>query len=224
MRRGGQPGLRKWVTADMKAFVSSPSFPCFTFNVPAMRKKYDLIAKGWIGHKPCHVPIDTGASMTIARPQIFAGLPNKKTSKQHSAQVTQGDPPCLEGGTGWAYSGAEGISQASSTWTWTSCKLKTQWWIWSTVCYNSAKNRCHYSALEHNLYSPRTLASDKMTAVTAWLEGSLEAAKSLAEPTWKPTCWRPYRTITFIQAWRDVTIRKAEHHQGQNTTNATVVS
>jgi hypothetical protein len=84
----------------MEAMVSSPSFPCFTFNVLAMRKKDGLIAKGWIGHKPCHVTIDIRASMTIAKPHIFAGLPKKKTSRQRYAHVIQGDPPCLEGGTG----------------------------------------------------------------------------------------------------------------------------
>jgi hypothetical protein len=52
------------------------------------------------------------------------------------------------------YSGADRILQVSSSWTWTSCKLKTQWWIRSTVCYNSAKNSCHYGALSTTIISP----------------------------------------------------------------------
>jgi hypothetical protein len=71
----------------MEALVSSPSFPYFTFNVLAMRKNSGLIAMGWMGHKPCHVTIDIGVSVTIARPHIFAGLPEKKSSRQCSAHV-----------------------------------------------------------------------------------------------------------------------------------------
>jgi hypothetical protein len=107
-----------------------------------------------------------------------------------------------------------GISQVSSSW-----KLKTKWWILSTVCYDSAKNSCHYSTLEHNHHPPICWP------VTSWFQIGWDSCNCLAEGfpgggeepcrTKMEDCWGPHRTRTFIQARRDITIRKAERHQGQ---------
>jgi hypothetical protein len=46
-----------------------------------------LIADGWIQERPCRVTIDTGASVTITRPDIFAGLPERTIPVMREAQV-----------------------------------------------------------------------------------------------------------------------------------------
>jgi hypothetical protein len=54
---------------------SSITPPLFTLKVLAKWAKGSLTADGWIQEKPCRVTIDTGASVTVARPDIVAGLP-----------------------------------------------------------------------------------------------------------------------------------------------------
>jgi hypothetical protein len=39
--------------------------------------KGSLMADGWVQEKPSRVTIDTGASATVARPDIIAGLPER---------------------------------------------------------------------------------------------------------------------------------------------------
>jgi hypothetical protein len=46
-----------------------------------------LIAESWIQEKPCHVTIDTEASLTIARPDIVAGQPKRQPSRPYVLQM-----------------------------------------------------------------------------------------------------------------------------------------
>jgi hypothetical protein len=61
-----------------------------------------LIADGLIQERPCRVIIDTGASVTIARPDIVAGLPERKPSLRHVLQKASGEtiPVMKEGRVG----------------------------------------------------------------------------------------------------------------------------
>jgi len=48
------------------------------------------MAEGWIQGKPCRVTIDTGASVTFARPDMV-GQPERKPSKAYVLQMTFGE-------------------------------------------------------------------------------------------------------------------------------------
>jgi hypothetical protein len=37
-----------------------------------------LVTQGWVGDKPCLVTVDTGAYVTVARPDIAAGWPERQ--------------------------------------------------------------------------------------------------------------------------------------------------
>jgi hypothetical protein len=60
--------------------VSEPSItpPRFTVKVLVEWAKGSLTADGWIQERPCRVTIDTGASVTVARPDVVAGLPERE--------------------------------------------------------------------------------------------------------------------------------------------------
>jgi predicted aspartyl protease len=50
-----------------------------------------LTADGWIQEKPCRLTIDTGASATVARPDIVAGLPERELSRPYVLQTASGE-------------------------------------------------------------------------------------------------------------------------------------
>jgi hypothetical protein len=56
----------------------------------AKRNDDSLYVKGRIGDRPCLMTIDTGASITIARPDITAGLPETKPSWLYVLQMVSG--------------------------------------------------------------------------------------------------------------------------------------
>jgi hypothetical protein len=70
--------------------ASSPSSPHFTLNVLAKGSNNSLIGEGWKRDKPCHVTINTRVSETIARPDIIAGQPEKKSSRSYDLQMVSG--------------------------------------------------------------------------------------------------------------------------------------
>jgi predicted aspartyl protease len=53
--------------------------------------KGSLTADGWIQERPCRVTIDTGASATVARPDIVAGLPERELSRPYVLQTASGE-------------------------------------------------------------------------------------------------------------------------------------
>jgi len=82
------PGLGKRVTAGEKGPTASPrSTPRFNLNIPGHETYDSLIAEGWVQGKPCQVTIDTGALVTIARPEIFAGQPERNPSRTYVLQT-----------------------------------------------------------------------------------------------------------------------------------------
>jgi predicted aspartyl protease len=50
-----------------------------------------LTADGWIQEKPCRVTVDTGASATVARPDIVARLPERELSQPYVLQTASGE-------------------------------------------------------------------------------------------------------------------------------------
>jgi hypothetical protein len=73
--------------------VSEPSItpPGFAIKVLAEWAKGSLTADGWIQERPCRVTIDTGASATVARPDIVAGLPERELSRPYVLQTVSGE-------------------------------------------------------------------------------------------------------------------------------------
>jgi hypothetical protein len=60
-------------------------------NVLAKWTEDSLITDGWIQERPCRVIIDTGASVTIARPDLVAGLPERKPNLSYVLQTASGE-------------------------------------------------------------------------------------------------------------------------------------
>jgi hypothetical protein len=70
---------------------SSVTPPRFTVKVLAEWAEGRLTADGWIQERPCRVTIDTGASVTVARPDIVAGLPERELSRLYVLQTASGE-------------------------------------------------------------------------------------------------------------------------------------
>jgi predicted aspartyl protease len=62
----------------------------FTLKVLAKWAEGSLTADGWIQEKPCRVTIDTGASVTVARPDIVEGLPIRELSRPYVLLTASG--------------------------------------------------------------------------------------------------------------------------------------
>jgi hypothetical protein len=50
-----------------------------------------LVTQGWVGDKPCLVTVDTGAYMTVARPDIATGWPEKQPNPGLALQRVSGE-------------------------------------------------------------------------------------------------------------------------------------
>jgi hypothetical protein len=46
-----------------------------------------LVTQGWVGDKPCRVTVDTGAYVTVARPDIAAGCPEREPNPGFTLQT-----------------------------------------------------------------------------------------------------------------------------------------
>jgi len=75
--------------AQRPVSASPHSLARFGLNVLA-NEVSDLYVDGWIQGKPCRVIIDTGESVSIARPDIVAGLPARKTTRSYSLAMASG--------------------------------------------------------------------------------------------------------------------------------------
>ncbi|XP_023718761.1 uncharacterized protein LOC111870591 [Cryptotermes secundus] len=49
-----------------------------------------LVTQGWVGDKPCQVTVDTGAYVTVVRPDIAAGWPERQPNPDFSLQTVSG--------------------------------------------------------------------------------------------------------------------------------------
>jgi predicted aspartyl protease len=50
-----------------------------------------LVTQGWIGDKPCLVTVDTGAYVTLARPDIAARWPERQPNQRFTLQTVSGE-------------------------------------------------------------------------------------------------------------------------------------
>jgi predicted aspartyl protease len=91
--RDQRPSIGKRLRAGARRSppASVPSTLLLTVNVLAKWTEDSLIADGWIHERPCRVIIDTGASVTIARPDIVAGLPERKSNLPYVLQTASGE-------------------------------------------------------------------------------------------------------------------------------------
>jgi hypothetical protein len=62
----------------------------FRLNVVDSDVDNDLYVDGWIKGKPSRVIIDTGATVSIARPDIVAGLPVRETRRSYFLKMASG--------------------------------------------------------------------------------------------------------------------------------------
>jgi hypothetical protein len=75
-REKARPGREGWT-------------PAYTLRSPhhaltGITEKADpsLVTQGWVGDKPCLVTVDTGAHVTVARPDIAAGWPERQPNQR----------------------------------------------------------------------------------------------------------------------------------------------
>jgi hypothetical protein len=50
-----------------------------------------LVTQGWVGDKPCLVTVDTGAYVTVARPDIANGWPERQQNQLFTLQTVSGE-------------------------------------------------------------------------------------------------------------------------------------
>jgi hypothetical protein len=68
-----------------------------TLKLITKRTENCLVAQGWIGNKACLVTIDTGACVTVARPDNVAGCLERKPSQCYRLTTVSGEsPPILK--------------------------------------------------------------------------------------------------------------------------------
>jgi hypothetical protein len=67
--------------------------PCYTLSVSEKYGHESLYAEGPIGDKPCLVTINTGASVTITKLDITAGLPERDLPTWCALQVKPWEIP-----------------------------------------------------------------------------------------------------------------------------------
>jgi hypothetical protein len=49
-----------------------------------------LVTQGWVGDKPCFVTVDTGAYVTVERPDIAAGWLERQSNPGFTLQTASG--------------------------------------------------------------------------------------------------------------------------------------
>jgi hypothetical protein len=50
-----------------------------------------LVTQGWVGDKPCLVTVDTGVYVTVAKPDITAGWPERQPNQRFLLQTVSGE-------------------------------------------------------------------------------------------------------------------------------------
>jgi hypothetical protein len=119
----------------------------------AKRDDNKLNAKGWTGDKPYLMTVNTGASMTITRSDITAGLPKRKQMAMHSADGVSGDLPVLkevlveltQGIILYGPGCSSPRSRMSSSWDWMSFMPMMHPW---------ARKKCSYGISGHDQDCP----------------------------------------------------------------------
>ncbi|KAJ4443007.1 hypothetical protein ANN_04656 [Periplaneta americana] len=79
--------------ADARRSTSAPSSPSPRLVLKPVDRRCDdgLIAEGRIRGRPCRVLVDTGAMLTIARPDVVRGLPGRTPLRQYELRTASGE-------------------------------------------------------------------------------------------------------------------------------------
>ncbi|XP_069674352.1 membrane-associated guanylate kinase, WW and PDZ domain-containing protein 1-like [Periplaneta americana] len=79
--------------ADARRSTSAPSSPSPRLVLKPVDRRCDdgLIAEGRIRGRPCRVLVDTGAMLTIARPDVVRGLPGRAPLRQYELRTASGE-------------------------------------------------------------------------------------------------------------------------------------
>jgi hypothetical protein len=87
------PTVRKQVRAGregwMLAFAVKP--PCYALTVITEKAGPSLVTQGCVGDKPCLVTVGTGAYVTVARPDVAAGWPERQPNPSLTLQTVSGE-------------------------------------------------------------------------------------------------------------------------------------
>jgi hypothetical protein len=82
-----------WQKGGTPAHALSPP----TLSIITERTRNRLVAQGWVADKPCSVTIYSGAAVTVVRPDIAAGLPEREPPAKCALQTESGETlPILE--------------------------------------------------------------------------------------------------------------------------------
>jgi hypothetical protein len=67
------------------------SLPHHALTVITERTNPSLVTQGWVGNKPCLVTVDTGAYVTVARPDIAAVWAERQPNQRYTLQMVSGE-------------------------------------------------------------------------------------------------------------------------------------
>jgi hypothetical protein len=89
-RKGGQPSGNERGPEDKCGRRRINYGPYQALTVITENVDPSLVTQGWVGGKPCHVTVDTGAYVTVARPDIAAGWPERQPNQRFTLQTVSG--------------------------------------------------------------------------------------------------------------------------------------
>jgi hypothetical protein len=95
-RMDGQTSGNEWVPAGKggRQHTHYGPPPC---RVIRERASPSLVMQGWVDDKPCLLSIDTAVYMTVAKPDIASGWPERQSNQHYMLQQYLGKPfPCRE--------------------------------------------------------------------------------------------------------------------------------
>jgi hypothetical protein len=142
-----------------KALVPSLLPPHYTPNILVREGDDSLNAEG---NKSCLMTIDTRASVTITRPNITAGLPERELTGPYILQMTSGgDLLSLEGSINRIYPGMVLPDNLSVCVTRITNEMilvldvpTVYLWTCGTMCCNWVRKKCHCGVLGHEHILP----------------------------------------------------------------------
>jgi hypothetical protein len=94
MSRYSDQRSRAGRTGRMPAYALKP--PHYALTDITGINDISLVTQGWVGNKPCRVTVDTGAYVTVARPDIATGWPERQPHTGFTLQTVWGIPTHLK--------------------------------------------------------------------------------------------------------------------------------
>jgi hypothetical protein len=134
-RRGSHLSGNMWVSAEKGEHQRAHSGPP-PRAVITEKADPSLVTQGWVSDKPWLMTVDTGAFITVARPDVTAGWPKRKPNHRYTLQTVSGEAlPIFKeafltpwGGAHWKFMYLSRISHTRSSCGWTSCMHMMHLW------------------------------------------------------------------------------------------------